>query len=130
MSIEPAYFAYAAFGSVITCLVLPPFWLLMLCITPKRLTYRFFRDPHFTLGELVFMSQFPWSLFRVIVLATATTAPSVVKKRQLQRVPYYAPGWYQVIAKIFIYYSLFQIIFLFSSLTLAVWTDPDINLFG
>ena len=129
MSLEPKYFAYAFAMSIATGALVPIFCYIMFCVTPKKLVYRFFRYPHFNFGEIAFMSQFPGSVGRTIIIAAAVACPFpyLTKRRGLERIRIYSPNWYILIASIFIGFICLQALFLLGSLTLWVLVDPDVS---
>lgn len=86
----------------IAFLWMPPTWLLMQCLTPKDVVKRYFKRPHFTLGELALFSRFPGSLIRTGIFMNVCTWPKWGRKRELSKIVTFAPSWYVTASKLFV----------------------------
>ncbi len=100
---------------------MPITWLLLSIFTPKTLLDKYFKEPHFTVVETIFMAQFPGFLIRTGIFAWLALLPSLDKKRKIKDVAKYVPHWYAIALKIFIvgvaitmllFFSLMGILFL------------------
>lgn len=79
-----------------------PIWWFLGISTPKTVISTYFKEPHFTKGELVFMNLFPGLLFRTAIFGWALCIPSLGKKRELINLSQTVPKWYAVTLKIFV----------------------------
>lgn len=89
------------FWSVLASAWLPPTLLAMRFATPKLLTKRYFRQPHFSRFELIFFNGYPGSLVRTIVFIAACSIPGWKRGRRLDDIIEHAPRWYIVASRIF-----------------------------
>ena len=85
---------------------MPPTWLLMRFLTPRKLVERYFKKPHFTNAELALFSHFPGTLMRTMIFIAACVHPHRGKKRQMTDVPDHVPNWYLTLAKCFYFLCL------------------------
>jgi len=84
----------------------PTFWSLLTFFTPKKLLDTYFKEPHFSQGELIFMNRFPVSLFRTVIFGWVLVLPSLDKKRKIRDCHEVMPLWYKLALKFFIISSM------------------------
>ncbi len=100
---------------VLSCVIaitwLPILWLALSIFTPKSLLEKYFKEPHFTIYETIFMKEFPGFLVRTGVFGWLLVFPFLDRKRNIKCINEYSPRWYCLFLKIFIY----------SSIILALW---------
>ena len=63
-------------------LLVPPTWLLLSILTPKKLLDQYFKVPHFTLAETILMAEFPGFLMRTSVFGWLLLLPKLGKNRE------------------------------------------------
>ncbi len=100
---------------------MPITWLLLSIFTPKTLLDKYFKEPHFTVIETIFMAQFPGFLMRTAMFGWALFFPALTQKRKIKDPIKYMPRWYAIALKVFIvgvaltmflFFSLMGILFL------------------
>lgn len=102
------YYVFMTFTWLAIAFVLwmPPGWLIMRFITPKVILDRYFKEPHFTFGELIWLSRFPGTLIRTNIFTAAAINPKWGKRRQMTDFLEYAPRWYVITARVFAFLVL------------------------
>ncbi|MBJ7555922.1 hypothetical protein [Marinomonas spartinae] len=75
---------------------LPTIWSLLTFLTPKKLLDTYFKEPHFTQGELIFMSRFPLSLLRTGMFCWVILFPCLDRKRNIRNCYEVMPTWYRL----------------------------------
>jgi len=75
---------------------LPTIWSLLTFLTPKKLLDTYFKEPHFTQGELIFMSRFPLSLLRTGMFFWVILFPCLDRKRNIRNCHEVMPTWYRL----------------------------------
>ncbi|WP_221797091.1 hypothetical protein [Oceanobacter mangrovi] len=87
------------FGSQILCfIILLPLWLGLTVFTPKSFLDRFFREPYFSPGELVVMSQSPGRHMRTAIFVWGMVFPSLIRKRGIREIRNHAPLLFRLCA--------------------------------
>lgn len=114
--------------SIVWCLCLvwvaPVLWLIQL-ITPKKIVDRYFKQPHFNLGETIVLATFPGSLFRTAILLSSCVSERHRRGRQLENYLTVVPRWYVRIAWIYVpllVFHFFSVIILLGIVLL--WPEP------
>ena len=96
---------------------LPTSWVLLTVLTPKSLLEKYFKEPHFTFKETIFLAQFPGSLMRTAMFGWMLVWPSRAHKiRKIYDVHLYMPNWYRRALKALIYADIFTLIWIFGGL--------------
>ncbi|SBS32063.1 hypothetical protein MSP8886_02328 [Marinomonas spartinae] len=100
----------------------PPLWILLTFFTPKKLLNTYFKEPHFSQGELIFMSRFPWSLFRTSIFGWILFLPFLDKKRNIRNCYEVMPTWYRI-GLILLTISTMLIMFIFFGIMFFLLTS-------
>ena len=124
-------------GLILLFLFLPPALgglLIMRFITPRHLVERYFKEPHFTRGELVMFRHFPGSIVRTLLFMYACwVSKKRCERRQLTDFAEVAPRWYVITSTVFTFWLLihgFVAIFLLFGLGVgASFTIRDLESF-
>lgn len=87
-----------------------PTLLILQIMTPKVLIERYFRQPHFNLGETIVFARFPGSLLRTVVLLTSCISKRHRAGRKLESYLDVAPKWYVRTAWICIPFLAFHVV--------------------
>ncbi len=103
---------------------MPITWLFLSIFTPKALLDKYFKEPHFTVVETIFMAQFPGFLMRTAMFGWALFFPSLTKKRKIKDPIKYMPRWYAVALKIFIIGVSVTMFIFFSLMGFLLLTEP------
>ncbi|SBS35573.1 hypothetical protein MSP8887_02417 [Marinomonas spartinae] len=104
----------------------PPLWILLTFFTPKKLLDTYFKEPHFSQGEVVFMSRFPLSLFRTSIFGWVLFLPSLDKKRKIRNCYEVMPTWYRI-GLILLTISTMLIMFIFFGIMFFLLTSHITN---
>ena len=108
---------------------IPATWTILTYLTPKKLLEKYFKEPHFTQTEIIFMSLFPAKLIRTSIFGWILLFPSLDRKRKIRDCRELMPLWYKV-ALNFLTIGTMTSLFLFLSimgiLLLMNWLDPSI----
>ena len=94
---------FTAMGGLIW---IPTLWSLLTLFTPKKLMDSYFKEPHFTQTELIFMSRFPVSLLRTAMFGSVLLFPFLDKTRKIRHCHEVMPIWYKLALQIFIISSM------------------------
>ncbi len=103
---------------------MPITWLLLSIFTPKALLDKYFKEPHFTVVETIFMAQFPGFLMRTAMFGWALFFPSLTKKRKIKDPIKYMPRWYAIALKTFIVGVAITMFIFFSIMGFVLLMDP------
>ncbi|QUX93165.1 hypothetical protein CYL31_17965 [Marinomonas sp. A3A] len=106
---QPTYeflFLIAFFTAMGGLVWIPTLWSLLTFFTPKKLLDTYFKEPHFTQTELIFMSRFPISLFRTAVFGWIVVLPFLDRVRKIRHCHEVMPIWYKLALQIFIISSM------------------------
>ena len=96
---------------------MPITWVLLTIFTPKPLLEKYFKEPHFTLKETIFLAEFPGSLLRTAMFGWMLVWPSRAHKvRKIYDVHLYMPNWYRRALKAFIYAYIFSVFWVFGGM--------------
>ncbi|SBS32061.1 hypothetical protein MSP8886_02327 [Marinomonas spartinae] len=87
------------FTAMACVLWVPIIWSLLTFLTPKKLLDTYFKEPHFTQGELIFMNRFPLSLLRTGMFGWVLLFPFLDKKRKIRDCHKIMPTWYRLALK-------------------------------
>ncbi len=101
----------------------PITWLLLSIFTPKTLLDKYFKEPHFTVVETIFMAQFPGFLMRTAMFGWALFFPSLTKKRKIKDPIKYMPRWYAITLKVLVVGVGITMIIFFSLLGILLLMD-------
>ena len=88
---------FTAMGGLIW---IPTLWSLLTLFTPKKLMDSYFKEPHFTQTELIFMSRFPVSLLRTAMFGSVLLFPFLDKTREIRHCHEVMPIWYNLALKL------------------------------
>lgn len=91
------YLASLLFGIMMFgVVVILPLWLIITIIVPKKLMQSYFKEPHFTFNETIFMARYPGSLFRTVVFGWTIVLQPFGHKgfRKLEGIRQAMPTWY------------------------------------
>jgi len=94
------------FIGFIGILWIPLTWLLLSIFTPKSLLEKYFKEPYFSLHEMIFMAQFPGFLIRTGIFGWVILLPSLDKKRNIRGIIHDMPRWYKVSLNFFVIGSM------------------------
>ena len=78
-------------------LAFPPWLVVLMILTwicPKSLNKRYFKSPHFSVGEQAFYANFPLTHFKMLIYVYALAGPKLYHKRQMTEIRNYVPKWY------------------------------------
>ncbi|SBS35567.1 hypothetical protein MSP8887_02415 [Marinomonas spartinae] len=100
----------------------PPLWILLTFFTPKKLLNTYFKEPHFSQGEIIFMSRFPLSLYRTVIFGWVVLLPFLDKNRKIRDCYTVMPIWYRIGLKVFIISSML-ILFVFVGIMIFLLTS-------
>lgn len=78
-------------------LAFPPWLVVLMVLTwicPKSLNERYFKSPHFSVGEQAFYSNFPLTHFKMLIYVYALAGPKRYHKREMTEIRNYVPKWY------------------------------------
>ncbi|QUX93166.1 hypothetical protein CYL31_17970 [Marinomonas sp. A3A] len=103
-------FLVMMFTVMVGLLWTPTLWSLLTFFTPKKLMDSYFKEPHFTQTELIFMSRFPISLFRTAVFGWVVVLPFLDRVRKIRHCHEVMPFWYKLALRVFIISSMLMFI--------------------
>lgn len=78
-------------------LAFPPWLAVLMVLTwvcPKRLNERYFKSPHFSVGEQAAYLNFPLTHLKTLIFIYALASPKRYYKRKMTEVREYVPRWY------------------------------------
>jgi len=101
-------FITAIWLAIVFVLWMPPAWLMMRFLTPKKLLDRYFKEPHFTSAEIALFSHFPGTLMRTGIFMNLCVWPNRGERRKITDLTSYADGWYITASKLFVFFTLFH----------------------
>lgn len=90
-------------------IAIPIVWSLLTFLTPKKLLDTYFKEPHFSPAELIFMRHYPGIYVRTSIFGTVMILPFLDKKRKIRDSHKVMPLWYKIPLKAF---SLFMMLFI------------------
>lgn len=91
------------------------YWLLITIFVPKSLIQTYFREPHFTLNETIFLARYPGSLFRTVIFGWSLVLKpfGYTGFRKLDGARQAMPTWYAYSLYFLIYSSCICLILIF-----------------
>ena len=128
MSVEDAGLILAV--TWVSSLWIIPSYFVLVFMIPKRLVEIYFKEPHFKLGELVFMSMYPGKLMKAAIFTFATAFPWATKKRKMLDIRSHAPRWFIYFAKMYSLLAIFHGFMFFSTWAFYNYIDPNNTFLG
>src|SRR5690606_34227349 len=74
----------------------------MQLVTPRLIVERYFKKPHFNLGETIVLSHFPGSLMRTLIFMCGCISETYRIGRKLDNYLDIAPRWYIMVSRLYI----------------------------